>query len=174
MTKETADSVANRVPRNGLALMLFIVGCLLVGGIGGYINASAIPGWYAGLQKPSWTPPNQVFGPVWTFLYVCIGVAGWLVWRRGQDMARRRGIVLWFGQLLLNFLWTPLFFGLKAPGWAAVVIVMLWVNIGTFILQVRRSSPWAAILFGPYWVWVSYATALNLAIWWMNRAGTAA
>ena len=174
MTIDSADSHANKVPRSWLALVLFVIGCLLIGGIGGFINASAIQGWYAGLRKPSWTPPNQIFGPVWSFLYVCIGLAGWLVWRRIPGKTRSRGLLVWWVQLLLNFLWTPFFFGLQSPAWGAVVIVALWASIGAFILQVRRISPWAAILFGPYWIWVSYATALNLAIWWMNRAEVAA
>ncbi len=157
--------------RKWLSLAVFIVLCLLVGGISGYFNASAIEGWYANLQKPSWTPPNQVFAPVWTFLYVCIGIAGWLVWIHADGSDRSRGILLWSVQLLLNFIWTPLFFGLRQPGLAVVDIVLLWAAIGAFIFLARRVSLWASLLFVPYWAWVSYASALNIALWWLNRGG---
>jgi benzodiazapine receptor len=154
--------------RNRLFLALFITLCLLTGVIASIFNVSAIPTWYAGIRKPSWTPPNQVFAPVWTFLYVCIGVAGWLVWIRPAGSERKAALQLWGLQLLLNFVWTPLFFGLKLTGWAAIDIVALWIAIVAFILVARRVSVWASFLFVPYWAWVSYASSLNIAIWALN------
>lgn len=165
---ETAATQPKPGRWNWLSLALFIALCLVVGGISGYFNASAIPGWYANLQKPGWTPPNQVFAPVWTFLYICIGIAGWLVWSSPSGSERGSAFRLWSLQLLLNFIWTPLFFGLKLPGWAALDIVALWVVIVAFILVARRISAWAAILFVPYWAWVSYASSLNIAICHLN------
>jgi benzodiazapine receptor len=165
---ETATGQPEVGKRNRLFLALFIILCLLVGAIASIFNASALPGWYAGIRKPSWTPPNQVFAPVWTFLYVCIGVAGWLVWMRPAGSERKAALQLWGLQLLLNFVWTPLFFGLKLTGWAAVDIVALWIAIVSFIFVARRVSAWASLLFVPYWAWVSYASSLNIAIWHLN------
>jgi len=166
METTTGQPKAGR--RNRLFLALFIILCLLVGAIASIFNASAIPGWYDSIRKPSWTPPNQVFPLVWTFLYVCIGVAGWLVWTRPAGSGRSAALQLWGLQLLLNFIWTPLFFGLKLPGWAAVDILALWTAIVAFILVARRVSPWASYLLVPYWAWVSYASSLNIAIWHLN------
>jgi tryptophan-rich sensory protein len=122
--------------------------------------------WYAGLAKPAWTPPNWVFGPVWTILYIAIAIAGWLVWRR----TRRMSPALWFwsAQIVLNAAWSWLFFGLQRPGLALVDIGLLLAAIAGFILAARRESLAAAVLFVPYLLWVGYASALNLAIWRMN------
>ncbi|HWG98275.1 MAG TPA: TspO/MBR family protein [Pilimelia sp.] len=121
---------------------------------------------YRSLERPFWAPPSWLFGPVWSVLYATIAVAGWLVWRRaGVGPA-----LLPYGiQLLLNALWTPLFFGAGAYGWALVDIVALWVAIGATVAAFWRAFRPAALLLVPYWVWVSYATALNAAIWWLNR-----
>jgi benzodiazapine receptor len=154
--------------RRWVPLVLFVGSCLLVGGLGGYVTAPAIEGWYAGIQKPAWTPPDAVFGPVWSALYICMGVAGWLVWRGPVRPARSRALAIWGAQLLLNFIWTPLFFGLRSPALASADILLLWALIGAFILSARRLSPPAVVLFLPYWIWVSYATALTVAIWRLN------
>jgi tryptophan-rich sensory protein len=152
-----------------LMLVVFVGICLLVGFIGGYSTRHAIETWYAGLTKPSWNPPNWVFGPVWTILYILMGIAAWYVWRAPQSPAR--SLALWiFGiQLFLNFIWTPLFFGMHAVGWAAVDIVFLWLGISGFIFASWRVNPTAAVLFIPYWAWVTYASTLNIAIWRLNR-----
>lgn len=130
-------------------------------------GAFFMPGeWYASLRKPAWTPPGWLFGPAWTVLYVAIAVAGWLVWR-----ARRRidaPLVVWGLQLIANAAWSWLFFGLHRPGLALFdILVMLSLIIG-FIVLARRSSRAAAWLFVPYALWVTFAGALNFAIWWMN------
>ena len=121
--------------------------------------------WYASLAKPIWTPPNGVFAPVWTVLYVAIAVAGWLVWRARDSGA---ALALWVTGLILNGLWSWLFFGLHAIGWALLDIGLLWVSIIGFIVVAWPRSRAAALLFLPYLVWVSYAALLNGAIWRLN------
>lgn len=122
--------------------------------------------WYASLRKPQWTPPDWLFGPAWTVLYIAIAAAGWLVWR-----ARRRvelPLILWGLQLIANAAWSLLFFGRHLPGIALIdIVVMLGLILG-FIDTARRTSPAAAWLFVPYALWVSFAGALNAAIWLMN------
>lgn len=122
--------------------------------------------WYDHLAKPAWTPPNALFGPVWTVLYVGIAVAGWLVWRARERMVP--ALQFWTAQLLLNWLWSFLFFGLQRPDLAFVDIVLLLLTIFAFIVTARRHSTVASWLFVPYAAWVSFATALNFAIWRLN------
>lgn len=127
-----------------------------------------MPGsWYAGLAKPAWTPPNWLFGPVWTVLYVAIAVAGWLVWRRSGGRLTP-ALYVWIAQLIANALWSYLFFGLHRPGVAGVDIAALWVLILAFIVLSWPLSRVAAGLFVPYALWVTFAAALNLALWRMN------
>ena len=125
-----------------------------------------MPGtWYAGLVKPSWTPPNWLFGPVWSVLYLMIAVAGWLVWQaEGAGVAR----ALWPVQLVLNGLWSPVMFGSHQIGAALVVIALLWLTVLAFIFASWKPQRQAALLFLPYLAWVSYASALNFALWRMN------
>lgn len=121
--------------------------------------------FYASLQKPTWAPPPWIFGPVWTVLYLTIGVAAWGVWHRhGWTGAH----ALWFLQLLLNAAWTPVFFGLREIGLALVVIVLLWFSILGTIAALWRQTLWAGALLLPYLAWVSFATALNFALWRLN------
>jgi len=156
--------------RSLITFVVLVAGAAAIGGL-------SMPGaWYAGLSKPGWTPPNRVFGPVWTILYLGIAVAGWLVWRSPGGAGRPApgvwpALIAWGGQLLLNGLWSWLFFGLRQPAWALVDIVLLLTAILTFIVLARPLSAVAAGLFAPYAAWVAYATALNAAIWWMNRSG---
>lgn len=121
---------------------------------------------YAALEQPSWAPPAAVFGPVWTVLYAMIAVSGWLVWR---VVGLHRALIPYAVQLALNALWTPLFFGAGAYGVAAVEIVVLWVAIGATVVAFWRVHRGAALLLLPYWLWVTFATALNISIWWLNR-----
>ena len=130
------------------------------------LGAQFKPGsWYAGLVKPSWTPPNWLFGPVWTALYVMIAVAGWLVWRTGRG---RVALGLWSVGLTLNAAWSWLFFGQQRIGTALIDIAALWLSIATFVVVARPVSGAASALFVHYLVWVSFATALNVAIWQLN------
>lgn len=145
-----------------LMLVAFVA---LVAGAASF-GAMFRPGtWYAALAKPSWTPPNAVFGPVWTVLYLLIAIAGWLVWRTGRG---RVAFAIWAVGLALNAVWSWLFFGRQAVGPALIDIVLLWCAIAGFMWAARKVSPMASLLFLPYLLWVSYATALNLAIWRLN------
>ena len=130
------------------------------------IGSSFLPGeWYQALAKPAWTPPNWLFAPVWTVLYVMIGFAGWLVWRaEGASPA----VAIWIVQLGLNAAWSWVMFGLHNIGAALGVIAVLWLAILLFIVTARRTSGTAAALFVPYLAWVSFAAALNFEIWRLN------
>jgi translocator protein len=146
-----------------LPLVLFIIA--VVGG-GSLIGVGTAPGaWYASLEKPWFNPPNWIFGPVWTLLYLMIAIAGWRIWMR-----RRTGgaMTAWWVQLGLNFLWSPVFFGLQSPGWAIPIILAMLVSIVTFIRLSWNQDRLAAWLFVPYLAWVSFATLLNVSIWWLN------
>ncbi len=152
-----------------VALLGFLVLCFVVAGVAGWLTRPEIGGWYAAIRKPAWNPPNWIFGPVWTTLYGLMAVAGWLVWQAHSGPQRSRVLWLFVIQLALNFLWTPLFFLLHRPGWAAVEITILWLAIGAFTLSAWELSRTASLLFVPYWAWVSFAAVLNLTIWNLNR-----
>jgi translocator protein len=124
------------------------------------------PAYYRGLSKPSWAPPPWLFGPVWTVLYAMIGVSAWLVSRRGTG---RGAIAAWWAQLALNAAWTPIFFGLRAPGVALAEIAAMWAAIVATVVAFGRRSPLAAALLIPYLGWVSFAAVLNLEIWRRNH-----
>ncbi len=130
-------------------------------------GARFMPGaWYEALAKPPWTPPNWLFGPVWTALYVMIALAGWLAWQR---LGNGRAMVLWVAALVLNGAWSWIFFGRHLIGAALVDIILLLACIAGFIAATWGPARTAALLFVPYFAWVAYATSLNLAIWWLNR-----
>jgi tryptophan-rich sensory protein len=147
-------------------LLLFIVIAFLPSLTAVFVKTG---GWYAiVLDKPSWNPPNWIFGPVWTMLYILIGLAGYFAWTRGKREDRRSVFTVYGAQLLLNALWTPLFFGLHRINWALADLLLLWfmilLNIGLF----SRQSRLAAWLLIPYFLWVSFAGALNAAILALN------
>lgn len=142
---------------------------LAVGLLSGLATARGVQEWYPGLAKPPFNPPDWVFGPVWTVLYLMMGVAAWLVWRRADEARVGTPLVLFAAQLLLNGLWSVLFFGLRSPGVAAVEILLLWIAIVLTIRSFRRVSVPAALLLVPYWAWVSFAAVLNISIWMLNR-----
>ncbi|HWL51454.1 MAG TPA: TspO/MBR family protein [Chthoniobacteraceae bacterium] len=125
-------------------------------------------GWYESLDKPAWNPPSAVFGPVWTVLYVLIGLAAWLVWREGGWKAQWKPLSLFLVQWILNTAWTPLFFGLHQPGWALFELIVLWglaVATGIAFWRVRQL---AGVLWLPYLLWLTFAVALNFSIWRLN------
>ena len=126
----------------------------------------ALRPWYANLSKPSRTPPNWLFGPVWTILYIAMAIAAWLVWRKAGLTAVPMQLFLL--QLLLNVAWSAVFFRLRSPGPAFVEIVMLWLAILATMIEFWRAVPLAGLLLLPYLIWVSYATALNYSIWRLN------
>ncbi|WP_198672086.1 TspO/MBR family protein [Pseudogemmobacter bohemicus] len=146
-----------------MKLILFIVPVILVGWIIGWLN---VPGpWYESLAKPLFNPPNWVFAPVWTALYGVIGVAGWRSWEKSDNLGLRS---LWILQLVLNYAWSPAFFGLENPRLALLVIGLLFMTILTFIMRARKSEKVSAALFLPYLAWVSFAAVLNFEIWRLN------
>ena len=153
-----------------LKLVASVTICQLAGSVGSVFTVSAIPNWYAGLNKPLFSPPNWVFGPVWITLYLMLGVSLYLVWRRGLEEKKVKDAILVFEvQLLLNALWSIAFFGGKSPITGLIVIALLWCAI---LLNIRRFwsiSKTAAALLGPYFLWVSFATILNLSILLLNQ-----
>ena len=149
--------------------VISIVSCLAAGGIGSVFTTPAIPTWYASLQKPPFTPPSWLFGPAWTALYVLMGVAAFLVWRRGlAGREVRIALIVFLVQLILNAVWSPVFFGLQSPLSGLVIIAALWIAILLTIVRFWRISTAAGALLIPYIGWVSFATALNAAIWVLN------
>lgn len=149
--------------RSALTLVVFVAGVLACGIT---IGVTFTPGaWYAGLEKPPFNPPNWIFAPVWTVLYILIGVAGWRTWMRDRHGPAMQ---LWTVQMGLNFLWSPVFFGahLMAPG-LAIILLMLMAVTG-FIRRARESDRLAALLFLPYWIWVAFAAMLNAALLYLN------
>lgn len=146
-----------------------VIVCLLAGGIGSVFTMPSIPTWYASLNKPSFSPPNWLFGPVWTLLYVMMGVAVALVLAKGL---KKKGVTvaveLFAIQLLLNVFWSFAFFGMRSPFFGFFVIVVLWVTILATTWEFWRISKKAAWLMVPYILWVSFASLLNLAVAVMN------
>ena len=148
-----------------LGLALFLAASFAAAGVGSLFTTPAIPGWYESLRKPAWTPPDWLFGPVWTLLYIAMGTAAWLVWRRRGFSGARLALSLFFAQLVLNGLWSILFFGMMRPGLALVEIAFLWTAVFATMAafwQVSRAAGW---LFVPYLWWVTFAMFLNYAIW---------
>ena len=137
-------------------------------GLGSLVTTPQIPNWYADLAKPAWTPPDWIFGPVWTLLYVMMAVAAWLVWRLDGFAGAKVPLALFAIQLVLNSIWSVLFFGLQNPGAAAVEIVLLWAAILATLVTFWKRSKWAGGLLVPYLAWVSFAAVLNVAIWRMD------
>ena len=148
--------------KQAIALVVFLLVTVAVAVFGAQFE----PGeWYRQLVKPTWTPPDAIFAPVWTVLYVMIALAGWAVWRAGD---RGPALALWSVALVLNGLWSWLFFGQHAIGLALVDIVALWLTLIAFALVAWPRSRAASLLFVPYIVWVGYAALLNAAIWTAN------
>ena len=146
-----------------LPLILFIVLVLGGGLLLGFLTA---PGdWYAGLAKPSFNPPAWLFGPVWTVLYIFIAVAGWRIFERNRSGLPMK---LWWAQLGLNFLWTPVFFGAHQIGLALILILLLLATIVALIAATRRRDRMSAGLFIPYAAWVAFASVLNASLWALN------
>lgn len=152
-----------------IGLIVFLVVCFAIAVLASIATRPEIPTWYAGLRKPTWTPPAWLFGPVWTALYVAMAVAGWLIWHRAGWQDGRLALTLFALQLVLNGAWSFIFFKFHRVGWAFVDIVVLWVAIAATIVTFAAVSQVSSLLLVPYLVWVSYAGALNLAIWRMNE-----
>jgi len=147
-------------------LIVAIIICFLPALIGARFGPDE---WYLQLRKPSWTPPGYLFGPVWTFLYAAMGVAAWLAWRQHGFRGARLALSLFIAQLVLNAAWTWIFFGLHAPGAAFFEIAVLWLLILATLIAFWQKHKTAAVLLLPYWLWVTFASALTFSIWQLNR-----
>ena len=155
--------------KQAAVLGLFVLVVFAAAGLGSLFTRPAVPGWYASLAKPSFTPPNRVFGPVWTLLYLSMAVSAWLVWRRGGFGAHGAAFALFAVQLLLNASWSPVFFGAHRIGTAFVVIVLMWAAILVTLVAFWRVSRPAGALLVPYQLWVTFAGVLNFELWRLNR-----
>lgn len=152
--------------RSSIGLAGWLIACFAAAAIGSFF----VPGdWYAELRKPSWNPPAWVFGPVWTVLYILMGIAAWLVWLRGGLGGQWRAISAFLVQLLLNAAWSPLSFGMRSPGLAFVDILLLWVALLLCTRLFWKTCPVAGALLLPYVAWVTFAAVLNYTIWQLNR-----
>ncbi len=150
-------------------LILSIGICLGAGILGSFFTVSSIPTWYAALNKPSFSPPNFVFGPVWTILYILMGISLYLVLSGKRKGERGKAIQIFAVQLVLNVLWSIIFFGMRNPALAFVDIVALWIAIVVTIKYFYSISKVASYLLYPYLVWVSFAAILNYSIWVLNK-----
>lgn len=160
------------VLRSVMGLGIWMGVCFGAAFLGSAITTPVVSIWYAGLVKPSWTPPNWVFGPVWSALYLMMAVAVWLVWRLGGFAKAAIPLTLFLVQLALNAAWSILFFGLRMPGLAFAEIVLLWFAILVTLVMFWRLNPIAGFLLVPYILWTTFAGALNLALWQLNAGGT--
>ena len=151
-----------------VGLVVLVALCLGAAAVGSAATVPRIEGWYAVLAKPSWTPPNWIFGPVWTVLYVAMAVAAWLVWRQKGWPGARVPLLLFFVQLAFNVAWSWLFFGLRSPGLGFADIILLWIAIAATLVVFWKRTMVAGLLLMPYLAWVTFAAALNYSLWQLN------
>ena len=156
--------------RNIGKLIVSILACQAVGAMGAVFTAGSVNTWYAGLSKPSFNPPDWLFAPVWTLLYILMGIAAFFVWRKGtQNRPVKIALIVFLVQLILNVLWLVVFFGLESPLSGLIVIVVLWVALLVTVLRFFKISRVASILLWPYLLWVTFAAVLNGSIWLLNQ-----
>lgn len=168
-----SELVSSRRPGLGpakdiLALVLFVGLCLGIGALGAAVTATSVSSWYPTLAKPSFNPPNWLFGSVWTALYVLMAVAAWRVWRKTDRDTARGPLAVFALQLAMNLGWSVAFFGLREVGLAVAVIISLDMLVLATALLFRRIDRLAALLLVPYLAWIAFATVLNIAIWRLN------
>jgi benzodiazapine receptor len=156
--------------RNGIfQLVISLIVCQFAGFIGSVFTMPAIPTWYVSLNKPPFTPPNWLFSPVWIFLFVLMGISAFLVWSKGfGDKRVRIALSIFAVQLILNILWSAVFFGFRSPLAGLIEIAILWIAIWLTILNFFKVSKTAGLLLMPYILWVSFAAVLNFFIWRLN------
>ena len=153
-----------------IKLVVSILACFAAAGIGSLFTFKAIPTWYAGLNKPPYTPPNGAFGPVWTALYILMGISVFFIWQKGLTInGVMLAFILFWVQLALNALWSVIFFGVKSKGGGVITIIVLWLLILATIITSFRVSTWAGVLLIPYIIWVSIASYLNIGVWLLNK-----
>jgi tryptophan-rich sensory protein len=152
-----------------ISLIVAIITCQAAGIVGSIFTASKIPTWYKGLIKPALNPPSWVFGPVWTTLYLLMGIALYIIWKKGLNTEGVKfALTIFAVQLILNALWSIVFFNMENLGLALINIVLMWLSILWTIVLFYRLSPTAGLLLIPYILWVSFASYLNYAIWTLN------
>ncbi|MBK8139577.1 MAG: tryptophan-rich sensory protein [Chitinophagaceae bacterium] len=155
---------------NTLKLIIAIAIPLIVGGTSGFFTATGVESWYQTIARPTWNPPGWLFGPVWTTLYVMMGISLFLVWKEDTSVELKKiAIALFTVQLVLNFFWSFIFFNQHQIGWALVEIAAMWVFILLTIFAFAQVNKAAAWLLVPYISWVSFATILNFTIWQLNK-----
>jgi benzodiazapine receptor len=159
-------NVKDRRAHSIVVLVALVLVCLAAGWFGSQFKPGT---WYAGLHKPPWTPPNWLFAPVWTALYITMGVAAWLVYRKSGWKQAGPAFSVFALQLVLNAMWSLIFFGQHEPGWAFLEILVLWAAILATAVLFWRHRRSAGLLLMPYLAWVSYAASLNLSLWILNR-----
>ncbi|MDZ4796109.1 MAG: TspO/MBR family protein [Bacteroidota bacterium] len=154
---------------NTSKLIISIIIPVAIGATAGFFTTTGVGSWFQTINKPSWNPPSWIFGPVWTTLYILMGIALFLVWKSdASEVQKKTAILLFAVQLVLNFCWSFIFFNQEQPGWAFVEIVVMWVAILLTIFAFGNISKTAAWLLVPYISWVSFATILNYTIWKLN------
>lgn len=151
------------------ALALFLVATFAAGAIGSSVTIESVRTWYPTIAKPAWNPPDWIFAPVWTTLYVVMATAAWRVWRKAEPAAARRLLVIYGVHLVLNALWSVVFFAFHRPDLALVEILVLWSLLVTLLIRFWRADRLAGVLWSPYVAWVTFATGLNATIWYLNR-----
>ena len=154
--------------KNILKLIVSVVISQAAGAIGSLFTVQNIPTWYAGLNKPSFNPPNYLFGPVWITLYFMMGIAFFLVWKNSGKFDIKVPAILFITQLVLNALWSIIFFGMKNPMLGFIEIIILWAFIVLCVIKFYPVSKIAAWLLIPYLLWVSFASVLNFKLWMLN------
>ena len=152
-----------------LVLVLFVLGCLLVGYFGSFYTIASIPTWYSTLNKPFFSPPNWIFAPVWTFLYILMALAAFRIWERRKKEGAIWALKLFGVQLFFNAIWSPIFFGANSLSLAFVVIVVLLFFIFLTKKAFAKIDKISSYLLYPYIAWVSFATILNFSVWLLNR-----
>lgn len=153
-----------------LKIILVVVVCVTIGYLSGMVTRDSITTWYPTLRKPVFNPPNWIFGPVWSVLYVMMGIAAGIIWTSNfEEKIVKKALGFFAIQLALNALWSYLFFGLHNPLLAFIEIIILWLLIFETYNQFRKIDKVASYLLLPYLAWVGFATVLNFSIWWLNR-----
>lgn len=153
-----------------LKLIISIVFCLGFGTLGAFVTNPAIPKWYVYLNKPFFNPPNWLFGPVWTILYILMGISLFLIWNKGIDKKGvKNALKVFMVQFALNLIWSPVFFGFKNLFLAFLIIICLWISVLTTIKSFSKLNKTSAYLLYPYFAWISFASILNFSVWLLNR-----
>lgn len=173
MIDQSASPTSSHAPQPALGWQVaWLIGLVAVtfgaAALGSTVTSSSLDGWYPTLTKPAWNPPNWIFGPVWTTLYLLMAIAAWLVYRRGGWRPARGALGLYGLQLALNVAWSAIFFGLRAPGLAFAEILLLWLAITATGFAFGMHSRVAALLLVPYLAWTSFAALLNFTLWRLN------